>query len=188
MIISSLSRESERVTIIYYYWDCRVQEQTSVTFVGSLVTQLISAGHAVLKRLEALYNENSLRTTHLDSRHFRVLADIFFGMAAASPQKPLFIVVDALNEVPNAQWKEVTEFLHRCITHSHPSIKVVATTRPTTLQHEDNVLVDNSDLLKIEASEDEMKSYVDKALKDVKLDPERKVALVDSICAHSGGL
>lgn len=185
MIISSLSRESETVTVVYYCWDCRVQEQKSITFIGTLVTQLISAGHAVPKRLETLHNESSLRASRLESRHFRPLADIFFELAASSPLKPLFIVLDALNEVPNAQWKDVAEFLRQCLTQS--AIKIVATTR-TTEQLEDIFPADKSDHLGVEASEYEIKTYIGKELKDVELDPQRKADLADRICADSRGL
>jgi hypothetical protein len=147
---------------------------------------LISARRVVPQRLEIIYNDSLLRGSRPKSRQFLQLADIFLELCDSSAtESPVFIVLDALDEISEEALQDVTQFLSQCVTR--PLIKIVATSR-TTEQLKNIFPFDKIDHLEGEANDSSIKAYIGKELKDIKLDPQRKARLIEDLCADSKGL
>ena len=117
----------------YYYFDFKdIAKQGIHGLLTSLVSQLCAKSDPCYQILSELYSENSAGSQQPDNH---ALTDCLKAMLKLPQQPTTYIIVDALDECPDASGfptarEEVLDFLEELIGLNLPNLRICVTSRP----------------------------------------------------------
>lgn len=140
---------ADDVGIAFIY--CNYKEhQVAVDMVGSLLQQLLQRKSTISKEIVALYQSHTIRKTHPTIAELSTLLQ-----AETRELTKLFVVVDALDECPEADRVKLLSELKKL----QPILRLLVTGRP----HIDSVAqrFQETSKLEVRASDDDIKAYLE---------------------------
>jgi hypothetical protein len=126
-------RDAGHASLAYFYFDSQDKaKQSTSNFVASLLTQLAASSERCCKIIFRLYS------THGNGKqqpNLHVLTDCLKEMLFAAAQKPIYIIVDALDECPGFRrvsipLKEVPKLLKDLVRLGVSNLHICVTGRP----------------------------------------------------------
>ncbi|KAJ7925528.1 ectomycorrhiza-induced ankyrin-domain/NACHT-domain-containing protein [Mycena leptocephala] len=124
-IIDTIHTRAEHY--VYFYFDTNNSEQQTVTqLLCSLVTQLSIQSHPPDSRLDALWtSHNSGQKLLTDAE---LISDALLPLLKEFDQKPIFIVLDALDEC--LERSDLLRLISRMLDEKLPNVHILVTSRP----------------------------------------------------------
>ncbi|KAJ7254530.1 ankyrin repeat-containing domain protein, partial [Mycena rebaudengoi] len=124
-IIDTLHDRAEHY--VYFYFDTNNSEQQTVTqLLCSLVTQLSIRSHPPDSRLDALWTSHNSGQKLLTDEE--LISDALLPLLKEFEQKPIFIVLDALDEC--SERPGLLQLISRMLNAKLPNVHILVTSRP----------------------------------------------------------
>jgi len=124
--VQDICSQSPGRRLAYFYFDFQNAETHKVeTMLRSLVRQLSAMNVEIPETVHALYTQLS------DKGHsptYQELCTVFFSMAQASVEE-CYIMLDALDEVPEVSRCEILKFIQNATTMNFENLHILVTSR-----------------------------------------------------------
>ena len=123
------SHDTGKATLAYFYFDFRDEQKTNVRdAVTSLLIQLSAYSqpfHDIIYRLYSAHGKGAQQPSN------EFLIDCLKEMLTiTTQQQPTFIIMDALDECPNAGREEVLKLVTDLVNLQLPKLRICVTSRP----------------------------------------------------------
>jgi hypothetical protein len=125
-------RDAGRATLAYFYFDFRDEQKQNIrNVVTSLLIQLSAYSKPCCDLIYRLYSSHGKGTQQPSNG---LLIDCLKEMLTITPQQPIFILMDALDECPDdgtpTPREEVLDLLKVLVSLQLPNLHICVTSRP----------------------------------------------------------